>query len=145
MTIAKAELEWEHLRGLLRCAYLMGDVQICGSLYDTPPGGEFKGLDTDRRIEYLDVQRALLLLDEEDELAHELLRRDVGTYCKSERCRFADNGPHWHRVSWSNLFHRYSKKILQYRFDAGREYVTQWCNGGLPRVDTACYNDATVG
>ena len=140
--IAWAEREWPHLRGLLRCAYLMGDVQISGSLYDNPPSGERKGVDTDRRIELLDVERALVLLDRDDGLACELLRRDVGRYCKGERCERADDGPHWHRIPWGGLFNSYSKEALQHRFDAGREYVTRCCNGGAPTIDTVIYNQA---
>jgi hypothetical protein len=143
--IAEAEIEWCRLRGLLRYAILAGDVQPHGSTWETPNRGNYTGLDTNRRLDYLDVVRALLLLDEKDELAHELLRRDVGAHCADEKCRRVDDGPgHWHRISWADLFNRFSKGILQDRLDAAREYVVSSCNGDLARVDTVVYNQDTV-
>ena len=134
--------EWGRLRGILRFAILAGDVQPHGSLWDTPNSGDYNGLDTTRRIEYLDVVWALLLLDKEDELAHELLRRDVGAHCADEKCRRADDGPgHWHRISWADLYNRFSKQILQHRMDAARKFVVYFCNGGSPQLDTVVYNE----
>ena len=143
--VAQTEIEWGRLRGLLRYAILAGDVQPHGSSWETPNSGDYKGLDTNRRLDYLDVVCALMLLDEKDELAHELLRRDVGAHCADEKCRRVDDGPgHWHRISWADLFNRFSKEILQHRLDAGREYVVSSCNGDLARVDTVIYNQGTL-
>jgi hypothetical protein len=130
--------EWHRLRRLLRFAILCGDVVESGQDWQAwGPGGGLKiraeGVDTNRRMEYWQVLKALLQLRSNDPFGHELLRRHVGYHCEGERCRPPESGlVHWHQISLTDLRSRgHENGTLHARREAAMEYVVRLCDGSI--------------
>lgn len=121
---SEARIEWEdHLRPLIRLGLRFGDVVFGGAAYDVPISHSGRGIDTVRRMAYVDVVQALNRLETEDPFGRELVRRSIGVHCGG--C--AIPGDHWHTQSWHDLTERHERKRLEERFEGALSFVVAYC------------------
>jgi hypothetical protein len=94
-----------------------------GGGYDVPPAHQGKGIDTARRMQYVDIVQALNRLEHKDSFGRELVRRSIGVHCGG--CRI--EGDHWHAQSWHDLEMRHERKVLEERLEAALSFVAKYC------------------
>jgi len=75
---------------------LIGDVALRDNSYDTPRSHSNGGLDTQARLELLDILRAFSALKVQDRVAHQLLVRDIGEPCRRRKHDVPQG--HCHRI-----------------------------------------------
>lgn len=88
--------EWPRYRSLIRRYLLIGDVALRDSSYDTPKSHNGAGLDTDSRCQLMSLLTGLAAIGTEDQVAYQLLRRDIGAPC-TLRVHGGEPG-HCHRI-----------------------------------------------
>ena len=121
---SEARVEWEdRLRPLIRLGLRYGDVVFGGSGYDVPLSHSGRGIDTVRRMAYIDIIQALSRLETEDPFGRELVRRSIGNHCGG--C--AIEGDHWHAQSWFDLEDRHERKYIEERFEGALAFLAEYC------------------